>query len=146
VYDGNNALKTNYEPVCVACQIGETAVEYGSYETADSSVLTYQIPNLSPGTAYFVSVSAKNSRGYGGRRSTVPTALAPPKQRPGKPTGVSVDVEYGDSQRLKVTYSPPLSDGGDSVVKYRVELDTSDSFSNPFQEEFVCPNSPKRAK
>jgi hypothetical protein len=133
------------DQISTACVIGETPVEYGSYETSDASVLTYQIPNLNPGTAYAVSVSAKNARGYGPRAPTSPQTLIPPKQRPGKPTGVGVGVEYGDSQRLKVTYSPPLSDGGDPVVKYRAELDTSDSFNNPFSEEFTCSNSPTRA-
>jgi len=149
VSDGDNKPEVcrldSSDQTSAVCTVGETPVEYGSYETADASVLTYQIPNLTPGTAYTVSVSAKNARGYGPRAPTSPQTLIPPKQRPSKPTGVGVGVEYGDSQRLKVTYSPPLSDGGDPVVKYRAELDTSDSFNNPFSEEFTCSNSPTRA-
>jgi hypothetical protein len=127
------------------CSVGETPVEYGVYETSDASVLTYQIPQLTPGTMYYVAVSAQNERGYGERQFSTPGSVAPPKQRPGKPTNVQVDVQYGDYQRLQVTYGSPLSTGGDEPTKYRVEWDTSISFPNPGKEEFICPNSPKRA-
>ena len=160
VYDGDNkdghsgsyALGTltcggllGCEPVCKTCVVGEQPVEYGSFETADANALTYQIPSLVPGTAYHVAVTAKNARGYGERQFSAPSLITPPQQRPGKPTAVAVDVQYGDYQRLKVSYAPPLSDGGDSITKYRVEWDTSISFPNPGKEEFVCPNSHKRA-
>jgi hypothetical protein len=160
VYDGDNSAKTvgSYatnnlvpsgsgggEPRCKTCVVGEQPVEYGSFETADASVLTYQIPSLVPGTNYHIAVTAKNARGYGERQFSTPAQIAPPQQTPGKPTGVAVAVQYGDYQRLQVSYAPPLSDGGSDITKYRVEWDTSSSFPNPGKEEFICPNSNQRA-
>eukprot|EP00937_MAST-01D_sp_MAST-1D-sp2_P001211 g1211.t1 len=157
VFDGNNAVQgvgsyatKDYDsrglPVCTSCIIGEPPVEYGFYETVDASVGVYQIPQLTPGTVYSVAVTAMNSRGYGERLFATPTTMAPPQQTPGKPINVAIDVEYGDFQRLKLTYRPPISDGGSAITKYRVEWDTSTYFPNPGVEEFICPNSPKRAE
>merc|ERR1711871_1501184 len=158
VFDGDNAVKSSgsYETSdynsyglasCSDCVIGEAPVEYGFFETVDASVSTFQIPNLVPGTVYSVAVTAKNARGYGERRYTTPAALELPRQVPGKPTNVAIDVQYGDWQRLKLTYNPPISDGGSPVTKYRVEWDTTPEFNiNPQHEVYICPNSQKRAE
>lgn len=48
-------------------------------------------------------------------------------------------------QRLLVTYSPPLSDGGEEITSYWVELDPTPTFDDPITEAFRCPNSPDYA-
>lgn len=48
-------------------------------------------------------------------------------------------------QRLLVAYSPPLSDGGQEITSYWVELDPTPTFDDPITEEFRCPNSPDYA-
>lgn len=50
-----------------------------------------------------------------------------------------------NSQRLLVTYSPPLSDGGEEITSYWVELDPTPTFDDPITEAFRCPNSPDYA-
>jgi hypothetical protein len=53
-------------------------------------------------------------------------------------------VSYGNSDQLEISYSAPLSDGGASVMKYRVELDIVDEFSDPIVEEINCPTYNER--
>lgn len=48
-------------------------------------------------------------------------------------------------QRLLVSYSPPLSDGGEEITSYWVELDPTPTFDDPITEAFPCPNSPDYA-
>lgn len=48
-------------------------------------------------------------------------------------------------QRLLVTYSPPLSNGGEDITSYWVELDPTPTFDDPITEAFRCPNSPDYA-
>lgn len=48
-------------------------------------------------------------------------------------------------QRLLVTYSPPLSNGGEEITSYWVELDPTPTFDDPITEAFRCPNSPDYA-
>lgn len=44
-----------------------------------------------------------------------------------------------------MTYSPPVSDGGDEITSYWVELDPTPTFDAPITEAFRCPNSPDYA-
>lgn len=48
-------------------------------------------------------------------------------------------------QRLLVKYSPPLSNGGEGITSYLVELDPTPTFDDPITESFRCPNSPDYA-
>jgi hypothetical protein len=125
--------------------IGESAVEYGFYETIDANVLTYKITGLTPGKAYFVAVSAKNSLGLGPRMASTPLQIVPLLQVPNPPTNVNVDVNPGVATQLKVTWNTPTSDGGDPIRMYRVEYDPSPLFNNRGQQDFWCPAAPTYA-
>jgi hypothetical protein len=115
------------------------------------------VSGLTPGKRYAVTVSAVNERGQGQRAVATPALMiTPPLTVPSPPTGVTVAVKtwgvtaspndlLGDSQRLIVTYAPPLSNGGTAVTAYRVELDPTPTFDNPIVEDFDCPSRPDYA-
>ncbi|KAG5186910.1 hypothetical protein JKP88DRAFT_308703, partial [Tribonema minus] len=162
VSDGNNAVyPSDYKPassvsklLCPQCVIGETPVGYRSVDlTADK--LSYTVTGLTPGAEYTIAISAINAHGQGIRAIAATNAplnyLTPPVTVPGPPTSVSVATKgwavnegdgLGDGQRLIVTYSPPLADGGTAVTAYKVELDPTPTFDNPIAEEFRCPSWP----
>jgi len=83
------------------------------------------INGLLNGVDYFVRVSAKNSRGY-----SIPTISAPSSMHPCRaPDGPSGVMLYATSDSmLTVSFAPPLSNGGDPVVRYRIEWDTQPNF------------------
>lgn len=58
---------------------------------------------------------------------------------PNPPTNVAVNVHNGSASTLDVSYGPPTSDGGSPVLSYRVEVDTSNFFTNPIATVFPCP-------
>ena len=144
VFDGDNSLNA-FDVKDSAAVPGEMPGLYGSFDGLDASARSFTIPNLSPGKEYAVVVSARNAKhGYGPRMVTSPSSVMPPIQTPGKPTAVTLDVNNGYSDSVKMSFSPPSSDGGDDILRYRVEMDPSPSFDNPIVEEFTCPNNNKR--
>merc|ERR1711871_1596084 len=145
VMDGDNQVNSaNGEKLCSDCYPGETPAEYGT-AILPPTTFSYRITQRVPGTAYFVRVAAANIRGYGpvGLANSGST-IVPPKQQPGKPTNGSISVYFGVSSKLRFRYSAPLTDGGDPILKYMVEYDTSKSFSNAGSVERRCPTYPIR--
>ncbi|EQC27008.1 hypothetical protein SDRG_15222 [Saprolegnia diclina VS20] len=148
VYDGNNVVLNTgawclpADTVCAAIytyvRIGEVAIGYGSYATTAANVLTYMIPNLTTGTAYYASVTARNTLSFGPRAASYPVVITPPLQVPSPPTAVSVSVQPGSSTQLLATYSAPISHGGSPVLKYLVEYDTSPAFSSAGSRSVWC--------
>jgi hypothetical protein len=47
---------------------------------------------------------------------------------PGRPTGVTLEMLSGSS--LRVMWSSPLDNGGDTITKYRIDWDTASSFDS----------------
>jgi hypothetical protein len=92
---------------------------------AGGSPFFKNIEGLSTGVYYYVRVSAKNSQGYGISQSSTPSSLNP-HQKPSPPTNVRLGVT--SNNMLTIGWAPPLSDGGDSIAKYRVEWDTNPRF------------------
>ena len=106
------------------------------FEDAQSSTLEYlvggspffkNIEGLVTGTYYYVRVRAKNSQGYGISQMSTPSSLNP-HQKPSPPTNVKLGIT--SNTMLTIGWNPPLSDGGDSISKYRVEWDTKASFAS----------------
>ncbi|TYZ59893.1 hypothetical protein PybrP1_009206 [[Pythium] brassicae (nom. inval.)] len=124
---------------------GEMVADYRFYETIDAGTLTYKITGLVPGKLYYVSVTAKNALGLGTRVKSAPISITPPVQVPRPPTGVSVGVKLGIATQITVSWSDPVSHGGDAVRMYRVEYDPSPLFKNRGQQDFWCPSAPTRA-
>ena len=144
VFDGDNSINA-FDVRDSKAVPGEEPCLYGSFEELDASARSFTIPNLSPGKEYAVAVSARNEKhGYGPRMIPSPSSISPPIQIPSKPSDVTLDVNNGYSDSVKVSFRPPVSDGGDDILRYRVELDPSPSFENPIVEEFTCPNNNKR--
>lgn len=108
-------------------QDGSLPANYGSEEISDASVLQYTIEGLTLGEAYAVHVRAANLEGYGSSASAVPASLRP-LEAPGAPEDVHLIVM--SNAMIKVVWSSPSSDGGNSVTQYRVDWDTASDFSN----------------
>jgi hypothetical protein len=132
---------------------GDTITKYliewstrSDFSNAESSTHEYlaggspffkNIEGLSTGVYYYVRVRAKNSQGYGISQSSTPSSLNP-HQKPSPPTNVRLGVT--SNSMLTIGWSPPLSDGGDSIAKYRIEWDTNPRFvsaSHPPNKGYV---------
>uniref|UniRef100_A0A7R9WKX3 Fibronectin type-III domain-containing protein n=1 Tax=Pseudictyota dubia TaxID=2749911 RepID=A0A7R9WKX3_9STRA len=124
---------------------GEVPVDYGSSGLLGSSLRSFTINGLKSGLEYFVAVSAKNGKhGNGERLIPSPGSIIPPLQVPGSPLNVSLSVNYGYSDSILAHFSPPVSNGGDEIIRYRVELDPTASFDDPITQDFECPTNNKR--
>lgn len=86
----------------------------------------YTFTGLITGVSYFAQVSSCNVVGCSVPCSSFPLQLAPPKQKPSKPSQVSLTVT--SEQSLQVYFSRPECDGGDPVTAYKIEWDTDSSF------------------
>jgi len=120
---------------------GDTISQYliewsttSDFESVQSSTLDYlaggspffkNIEGLATGTYYFIRVRAKNSQGYGISQMSTPASLNP-HQNPSPPT----NVKLGLTSDTTIGWSHPLSNGGDSISKYRIEWDTKPSFAS----------------
>ncbi|TMW57105.1 hypothetical protein Poli38472_003030 [Pythium oligandrum] len=81
---------------------------------------------LNKGQLYYVRVFSFNKIGF-----SLPGLAASPQKPmvvPGPPTGVTLQVLT--VSELKVLFSPPDDDGGDTVVEYLVEWATNNAFTN----------------
>ena len=101
----------------------ERIVEGQTTESLDCTA-TQVIKNLVQGTPYYVRVAAYNSMGYGLPKS----ARKPEKPQipPGRPTGMSLTVVSGS--QLAIFFNPPRDNGGDPVVEYLIEIDSTSKF------------------
>jgi hypothetical protein len=88
----------------------------------------YVLRGLTPATRYYVRLAAANDRGYSAPQSSLPAALAPPRQKPDAPTRVTAHAQGGAA--LRVLYYAPASDGGEAVTKYLVEWDVRPGFDS----------------
>lgn len=114
----------------VSVSVGQDGVlpsTYGSHVITDSSVVQYTIQGLTLGEGYSVRVRANNAEEYGYAAQATPTSIRP-LEAPGVPEDVSLIV-MSDAM-LKLVWSAPLSNGGDTVTQYRVDWDTDADFSN----------------
>jgi len=134
ILDGDNSLSPSYDKLSDAFP-GESPKGYNSI-TVDKDTRSYTINQLIPGNTYYVAVSAINSFGIGPKLDSDSTT--PVIQAPQPPSNVTVSVHPGSSSTLDVTYKPPISDGGSSILSYRVELDITPSFTNPIYNVIPC--------
>jgi len=84
------------------------------------------ISGLTTGVPVYVRVSAANSQGSGATAASVPSSLNPFKAS-GAPSNVQLRVTSDST--LTVSFAAPLDNGGDDVVQYRVEWDTTPKFN-----------------
>jgi len=87
---------------------------------------------LTQGQYYYVRVRAYNTIGYGVSQETVTPEK--PQVVPGPPTGVTLEVI--SSYQLRIVFSPPDDNGGDTITQYLVEWDTESSFSSSNSSSF----------
>jgi hypothetical protein len=99
------------------------AVDGKTFAACDGSVT---INGLTQGTPYYVRVSAANEIGFG--MPVTVTTTEKPMVVSGAPTAVSVSLVSSTS--LRVFFSPPTDDGGDSVTEYLVEADPAATFNS----------------
>ena len=98
-------------------------------ETYISCIGTRAVPTtggLTKGQLYYTRVFAYNGIGY----SDPQVAPSPQKPMviPSAPTGVTLEIV--SSYQLKVIFSPPDDNGGDTITEYTVEWDTDINFAN----------------
>lgn len=104
-------------------ETGSVAVTYIS----DSGPYIRVISGLTPGVDYYVRVAATNVRGTGLAAASVPLADHP-RALPSAPMTVATEAVSGTA--IAVGWTPPIADGGDAVVQYRVDWDVESSFSS----------------
>lgn len=136
--DGDNSLSVTGYKASNAFP-GEYPADYHSM-IVPATATSVVVPNLIPGTFYNVAVAAINAFGTGAALLASPTdGIKPPLQIPQPPSRVSVDVHYGSSTSLDITYGAPDGDGGAVILNYRLEIDTSSRFLNPIFTVVNCP-------
>jgi hypothetical protein len=120
-------------------QIGGIPVAYNWTEIAvrdlGNAPFEHRIRHLTPGTEYWVRVTARNSRGYGMMKESAPKALHPPYQQPSTPTNPfhpnGPPVFYAIAgDELVVQWAAPVFTGGAPILEYKVEIDTTPDFSS----------------
>ncbi|GAB9464893.1 hypothetical protein Gpo141_00002316 [Globisporangium polare] len=131
VPDASNALACARTPTtpCPAGDYRVTATKIIAGVNNPPCTGTQIVPSigaLNKGQLYYVRVFAYNKVGF----SLPQLALSPQKPMvvPGPPTGVTLQVV--SMSDLKVLFSPPDDDGGDTVTAYQVEWDTNNAFTN----------------
>jgi len=85
------------------------------------------VTGLTAGTFYYFRVKAGNSQGYGDATASTPSSLNPYTSADG-PTNVYLRVT--SASMLTVSFDDPANNGGDSISQYRVEWDTTSSFTS----------------
>jgi hypothetical protein len=85
------------------------------------------ITGLETGVGYYVRVSAQNSQGYGEAAISMPAVQAP-MEEPGAPSGVLLRVT--SDTMLTVSFDKPVYNGGNDVMYYTVEWDTSQKMNS----------------
>lgn len=101
----------------------------------DNSEQYYLIQNLTPGSNYYVQISASNDLGYGQRMLTAPSVLATPITPPTSPTQLQGDwslpkLYLATPTSLLLSVGPPVFDGGSLVGVYIIEWDESSQFNS----------------
>jgi hypothetical protein len=143
IYDGNNAIdaSTGFKASTLTgtsqTYPGELSKGYNK-RVVGPDTFSYTIPDLVPGKKYYASVRAINAFGTGQPKTPSNNYVMPPKQVPSSPTNVRLAVHAGSSTTLDVSYDAPASNGGADIMHYRVELDTSNTFSNPIHSTVYC--------
>merc|ERR1711871_1778562 len=137
VYDGDNSIDLNNKEKVSNAMPGETPKNYQS-KLLSADDRNYMIEGLTPNVDYIVRVSPVNALGNG-PRVQAPGYLKAVQQTPTPPTNVTISIDAGSSSTLKVSYEAPESNRGALVTGYRIELDLSYDFTNPFVTTVQCP-------
>eukprot|EP01029_Cantina_marsupialis_P004229 TRINITY_DN1423_c0_g1_i1.p1 TRINITY_DN1423_c0_g1~~TRINITY_DN1423_c0_g1_i1.p1 ORF type:complete len:6993 (+),score=3165.97 TRINITY_DN1423_c0_g1_i1:2976-20981(+) len=125
--------------------VGETPTDY-HVTSVDSMTRSLPISGLTAGDSYSIRVIAVNNYGLGEGSITDVTTVTPPKQSPGVPLNVDLDVKFGSDHEILVDYDAPASDGGDDVIMYRIEYSAGNAnFVSPGVKDVRCSNYPERA-
>jgi hypothetical protein len=106
---------TSYVAQCVSTNGGTTRAATGTGSPI-------QVRNLTPGSSYHCHVRATNAVGNG-RFSAYSPTFVQPATRPGTPTGVTA-VSTGTAS-ARVTFSPPVSDGGSAITSYLARCEST---------------------
>jgi hypothetical protein len=95
------------------------------YEACTGDLVFPEDKTLQEGQLYYARVSAINEVGYG--PALAATVAQKPMVTPSGPT--SVVLRSVSKTELRVEFNPPVSNGGDAIVSYKIEYSTSQFFS-----------------
>jgi len=131
--------------LCPGCALGEAPLNYSAVNVS-ATTFAYTVTDLVPGWEYHARVTAVTSFSLGVAVLTSPSAVVIPLQQPGVPTDVLLSVSPSGATALNISYAPPVSDGGDPILTYRVEYSLSSTFSDiPPYVTFPCPTAREMA-
>jgi hypothetical protein len=140
--DGNDFILQETDVDLEGSMIGDvvtTAAREGAIfppctsTAAAGSLIVPSTGGLVTGQLYYGRVFAYNQLGYGPPQ--VSLSPAKPMVAPGPPTGVTLEVF--DATSLKVIFSPPASDGGDTIDAYLVEVASNALFTSDYKNASV---------
>jgi hypothetical protein len=125
----DNVLPLGVVTGCQTFQGGQNHEVYQFTARTGSAIASYNhmYTALKEDTLYNVRVTAMNGQGYGESAYPSPITTAKVGTYPSAPTSVTLARKY-NSTALAVNYMPPYSDGGDPIIKYRLEWDSSPTF------------------
>ena len=106
---------------------GRQYTKSGSLRKAYGCDKCHYITGLTVGSTIYVRVFAYNNRGYNLIAGSTAVSSVP-KTVPAAPSNVQLSVVSGTS--LEVKFSPPSFTSGDSIVRYRVEWDKTQTWNS----------------
>jgi len=106
--DGGSPI-TNYKYTLDAA-----ATEFNPAKTTDAPFVILD-SSIAEGFPYSVTIFARNSLGYGPVSNTV-------TYTPGTPSAPAITSIVAENNQLKIYFTPPVSDGGSSILTYSYKL------------------------
>ena len=106
----------------------------GQYLTDGSYTITN---NIVAGTLYKIRIKSRNATGYSQTYAMDNTGVIP-YTTPGVPT---INVIEGSFNNIRFTYSPPISNGYDTITKYAYSIDASNYYDIGTDGSYTIYNS-----
>jgi large repetitive protein len=122
----------------VAC----TSSDGGASKSTTEHASPTTVRNLTAGKTYTCNVMARNKAGYGPPSAlSAPVVTLSPPPAPTVPGAPTITSAVAGVKSVKVTYSPPASDGGSKIFQYKVACTSSDGGASRSTTEHASPTT-----